>query len=218
MSAELTLYFTRHGESVANAADRARERRPPDADRLSERGWEQARGVGRRLQGEGLELIVCSDMRRARETAEGIAEVLDLPIEVEPELRELRQSDAFYASGPDFGDTATLNWMPQAPRDHAEPGAESFNAMVARVQLVQDRMEQRAGDQRIVLVTHYGFLHFLLGRVLFRDEFGPEHLIPLWFAGHANTGISVFERRARRMDGMDFSGWGLMTWNDQGHL
>ena len=79
-------------------------------------------------------------------------------------------------------------------------------------------MEERAGEQRILLVTHYGFLHFLLGQILFRDEFSPEHLIPLWFAGHANTGISVFDRRTRRMDGMDFSGWGLTTWNDQGHL
>jgi broad specificity phosphatase PhoE len=214
----IRLHAVRHGESLANEADRAGRPRPEDWDALSEKGWEQARELGRRLQGHGLELIVASNMRRAQETAQGIAEVLGLDVETDPDLHELRQSDAFYASGPDFGDTATLNWMPQAPRDHAEPGAESFNAMVARVQLVQDRMEQRAGDQRIVLVTHYGFLHFLLGRVLFRDEFGPEHLIPLWFAGHANTGISVFERRARRMDGMDFSGWGLMTWNDQGHL
>jgi broad specificity phosphatase PhoE len=214
----IRLHAVRHGESLANEADRAGRPRPEDWDALSEKGWEQARELGRRLQGHGLELIVASNMRRAQETAQGIAEVLGLDVETDPDLHELRQSDAFYASGPDFGDTATLNWMPQAPRDHAEPGAESFNAMVARVQLLQDRMEQRAGDQRIVLVTHYGFLHFLLGRVLFRDEFGPEHLIPLWFAGHANTGISVFERRARRMDGMDFSGWGLMTWNDQGHL
>ena len=70
-------------------------------------------------------------------------------------------------------------------------------------------MEARAGDERILLVTHYGFLHFFLGLALFGDAFGPEHLIPLWYAGHANTGISVFERRNRRMDGMDFAGWHL---------
>jgi hypothetical protein len=40
----------------------------------------------------------------------------------------------------------------------------------------------------------------------------------LWLAGHANTGISVFEHKRRMMDGMDFSGWGLTTWNDQAHL
>ena len=214
----LTLHFVRHGESLANDADRAGRVRPVDWDALSERGWEQARGLGRRLQGHGLELIVASTMRRAQETAEAINEVLGLPIETDPDLHELRQSDAFYASRGDFGDSATLNWMPGAPPDFAEPGAESFEQMIGRVARVRERMETRAADERILLVSHYGFIHFFLGLALFGDAFGPEHLIPLWHAAHANTGISVFERRNRRMDGIDFDGWHLTTWNDQGHL
>jgi broad specificity phosphatase PhoE len=215
---ELTLHFVRHGESLANEADKARRPRPSDWDALSERGWEQARGLGRRLAGHGIEVIVASTMRRAQETAQGINEVLALPVDTDPDLHELRQSDAFYSSKGDFGDTATLNWMPGAPRDFAEPGAESFEQMLARVRRVRERMEARAGDERILLVSHYGFLHFFLGLALFGDAFNPEHLIPLWYAGHANTGITVFERRNRRMDGMDFDGWHLMTWNDRGHL
>jgi probable phosphoglycerate mutase len=214
----LTLYFTRHGESVANAADREGVVRPPDADRLSDRGWEQARGVGERLKGTGLELIVCSDMRRARETAEGIASVLGLPIEVDGELREVRQSDAFYAASPDYGDTATLRWMPDAPRGHAEPGAESFEDVLGRVHAVQERLLERAAHQRILAVSHYNFLHFFLGSVLFGEAFGPEHILPLHAAGHANTGITIFERRERAMDGLTFGGWTLTTWNDQAHL
>ena len=215
---ELTLHLVRHGESLANAADRSGQQRPEDWDGLSDKGWEQARELGRRLQGAGIEVIVASTMRRAQQTAHGINEVLGLEIETDPDLHELMQSDAFYASRGDFGDTATLNWMPTAPLDFAEPGAESFADMTARVLRVRERMEHRAGEQRILLVTHYGWLHWLLGLTLFRDAFGPEHLLGLWLAGHANTGISVFQRRARRMDGMDFSGWGLTTWNDQAHL
>ena len=214
----LTLHFVRHGESLANEADNARVPRPADWDALSQRGWEQARGLGRRLEGRGIELIVASTMRRAQETAQGINEVLGLPVETDDDLHELKQSDAFYGAVPEFGDTASLNWMPDAPREFAEPGAESFAAMLARVMRVRDRMEARAGKERILLVTHYGWLHFFLGHTLFGDGFGPEHLLGLWLAGHANTGISVFERRARHMDGMDFSGWGLTTWNDQAHL
>ena len=215
---ELRLHFVRHGESLANEADKARRARPDDWDALSERGWEQARGLGRRLENQGIELIVASTMRRAQETAQGINEVLGLPLENDPDLRELRQSDAFYGSFPEFGETASLNWMPTAPRDHAEPGAESFDDMLARVVRVRERMEARARDERILLVSHYGFIHFFLGHALFGDAFGPEHLIPLWYAAHANTGITVFERRNRRMDGMDFDGWHLLTWNDQAHL
>jgi broad specificity phosphatase PhoE len=215
---DLTLHFVRHGESLANEADKSGRGRPSDWDALSERGWEQARGLGRRLEGQGIEVIVASTMRRAQETARGVNEVLGLPIETDPDLHELKQSDAFYGAIPEFGDTASLNWMPTAPRDHAEPGAESFDAMLARVVRVRERMEARAGDERILLVTHYGWLHFFLGHALFGDDFGPEHLIPLWYAAHANTGISVFQRRNRRMDGMDFDGWHLITWNDQVHL
>ncbi|HKH19145.1 MAG TPA: histidine phosphatase family protein, partial [Solirubrobacteraceae bacterium] len=146
----MILHFVRHGESLANDADTSGRRRPADWDALSERGWEQARGLGRRLEGHGLELIVASNMRRAQETAEGINEVLGLRVETDPDLHELRQSDAFYASGGEFGDTATLNWMPGAPRDYAEPGAESFEEMLGRVVRVRERMEERAGRERIL--------------------------------------------------------------------
>jgi len=214
----MRLHLVRHGESLANEADRAGRPRPEDWDALSERGWEQARGLGRRLAGEGIELIVASTMRRAQETAQGINETLGLEIETDPDLHELVQSDAFYASGPDFGDTASLNWMPSSPRDFATDGAESFDQMCARVLRVRERMEGRAGEQSILLVTHYGWMHFLLGLTLSREDFEPPHLMGLWLAGHANTGISVFDHKRRVMDGMDFSGWGMTTWNDQAHL
>lgn len=216
---DLTLYFVRHGESVANRSDRAGEVRPDDADRLSERGFEQARALGHRLDGLGLELIVASTMRRAQETAQGIAEVLGLPVQTDPDLHEVRQADAFYAASPDYGDTATLRWMPTAEPDYALPGAESFDAIVARVRRVQERLAHQARERRVVAVSHYGFLHFFLGVTLFGADFAPGHVLPLYQTGHANTGITIFQRRERRvMDGVDLPGWVLTTWNDQAHL
>lgn len=215
---DLAVHFVRHGESIANEYDRNGLRRPDDWDRLSDKGWEQARGLGRRLDGHGLELIVASTMTRAQETAQGIAEVLDVPIETDPDLHEYRQSDAFYATMPPEGELAMLAWMPDAPRDHAEPGAESFDEIVARVYRAREKLEERAGT-RMAVVSHFNFLHFFLGVVLFGDAFGPEHLLPLHRAGHANTGITIFEKRASRsLDGFDLSGWCLTTWNDQAHM
>jgi probable phosphoglycerate mutase len=214
---DLRVHFVRHGESLANAADRSGEPRPEDWDRLSDLGWEQARGLGRRLQGHDLELIVASTMTRAQETAQGIADVLELPIETDPDLHEYRQSDAFYATMPPVAELGMLAWMPDGPRDHAEVGAESFDEVVARVHRARARLEERAG-QRLVVVSHFNFMHFFLGVVLFGDAFGPEHLLPLHQAGHANTGITIFEKRSRMLDGFDLSGWGLTTWNDQAHL
>jgi 2,3-bisphosphoglycerate-dependent phosphoglycerate mutase len=214
---DLTVHFVRHGESLANASDRNGEQRPDDWDRLSELGWEQARGLGRRLRGHDLELIVASTMTRAQETAQGIAEVLDLPIETDADLHEYRQSDAFYATMPPVAELGMLGWMPESPRDRAEPGAETFDEAVARVRRAMNALEERAG-RRMVVVSHFNFLHFFLGVVLLGDAFGPEHLLPLHRAGHANTGITIFERRSRTLDGFDLSGWSLTTWNDQAHL
>jgi probable phosphoglycerate mutase len=216
---DFALYFVRHGESVANLSDRNGDKRPEDADRLSDLGWEQARGLGRRLQDEGLELIVASPMTRAQETAQGIAEVLDLPIETDEDLFEVRQSDAFYAASPDYGDTGTLSWMPTAEPDFAQPGAESFNDVVARVHRVMERLGEVAAERRIVAVSHHNFLHFFLGVVMFGERFTPALVPGLFQAGHANTGITIFERYAsREFDGLDLPGWVLTTWNDRAHL
>jgi broad specificity phosphatase PhoE len=216
---DFTLYFVRHGESVANLSDRNGDKRPEDADHLSERGWEQARGLGRRLEGEGLELIVASPMTRAQETAQGIAEVLGLPIETDEDLYEVRQSDAFYASSPDFGDTGTLSWMPTADPTYAPPGAESFADVVARVRRVQERLAEIASERRVVAVSHHNFLHFFLGVTFFGDDYTPAMMRGLYQAGHANTGITIFEKVARRQfDGVDLPGWVLTTWNDKAHL
>jgi broad specificity phosphatase PhoE len=216
---DLKVYFVRHGESLANDADRNGVKRPADADHLSERGWEQARGLGRRLAEVGHDLILASPMGRAQETAQGIAETLQVPVETDPDLFEVRQSDAFYAASPDFGDTGTLTWMPTAPRDHREPGSESFDDIVARVHRVQARLLEHAASSNVVAVSHHGFMHFFLGVVLFGDGFGPEHVLPLYQAGHANTGITIFEHREERwMDGVNLPGWVLTTWNDLAHL
>ena len=203
---------------MANIFDRDRVRPEGDVDRLSERGWEQARGLGRRLEGEGIETIVASPMRRAQETAAGINELLDLPLATDDDLFEVRQSDAFYANLPHAAEHATLAWMPTAPREEAPAGAESFAEILGRVVRVRERLEA-AGAERILAVSHYGFLHFLLGLTMFGDDFGPEHILGVYSLGHANTGISIFTRHEHRvLDGIPFPGWALTTWNDRAHL
>jgi phosphohistidine phosphatase len=66
------LYFLRHGE--AQAAGRV-----PDADRpLTEHGLAQARGVGTMLRNAGVkpDLVLCSPLLRAKQTAETVCVAL----------------------------------------------------------------------------------------------------------------------------------------------
>jgi probable phosphoglycerate mutase len=213
------VYFTRHGESVANVADREMQPEPGDADRLSERGWQQARGVGERLRGEGIEAIVASPFGRAQETASAIGEVLDLGFETDDDLHEVRQSDAYRAASPSYEGTGHVSWMPRTAPDHAEPGAESFAGILARVARVQERLAERVESERVLCVSHWGFLHFFLGAAIFREEFSPAHLPALYRMSHINTGISIFEKRQDYViEGIRFDGWALLTWNDKAHL
>ena len=109
--------------------------------------------------------------------------------------------------------------MPATPPEHAEPGAESFADIVARVARVQARLEERVESERVLCVSHWGFLHFFLGVSVFREAFSPAHLPALYRMSHINTGISMFEkRRDYLIEGVRFDGWALLTWNDKAHL
>ena len=66
------IYFVRHGQSQANADGLASgsEFDTP----LTEKGIEQAKKTGLELKGRGIDLIVCSPISRAVDTAQIIAE------------------------------------------------------------------------------------------------------------------------------------------------
>jgi broad specificity phosphatase PhoE len=109
--------------------------------------------------------------------------------------------------------------MPTADPSYAEPGAESFQDIVARVRRVMTGLADLAAERRIVAVSHHNFLHFFLGVTLFGEDFTPAMVPGIYMAGHANTGITIFQRVADRpMDGVNMPGWVLTTWNDRAHL
>jgi ribonuclease H / adenosylcobalamin/alpha-ribazole phosphatase len=208
----------RHGESAANVFDRGGEQPEDGGDRLTEHGWAQARGLGERLRDEGLEAIVASPMGRAQETAAAIGETLDLPVSTDDDLFEVVQSDAYHADRSTRAEHASLAWMPDTPPDKATPGAESFAEITGRISRARARLEA-VDAERVLVVSHHDVLHFLLGLIMFEDDFAPGHLPGLYRLRHANTGISIFTYDDERvMDGIPLPGWSLTTWNDRAHL
>ena len=155
-------------------------------------------------------------MRRRRRRAS--TRCSGLPLSTDDELFEVRQSDAFYDQLPDAAEHATLAWMPTAPPDEAPEGAESFAEILGRVRRSRERLEA-AGPQRLLVVSHYGVLHFMLGLTLFGDDFGPEHLLPVYRSA-TPTPASRSSRATSTvcLDGIPFPGWALTTWNDRAHL
>ena len=82
---DTVLFLVRHGETVDNARQIMQGQ---TQGCLNEKGREQARVVAERLAAEPVDAIVASDLRRAIQTAEIIAEPHGLPVVTTPLLRE----------------------------------------------------------------------------------------------------------------------------------
>ena len=90
------IIITRHGNRQ-DFVDRNWRRNAewPDDPPLSEDGIVQARELGQRLLVESIGHIFCSPFLRTVQTAHQIAEILELPVMVEPGLSEWHNADWF---------------------------------------------------------------------------------------------------------------------------
>ena len=80
-----TIFLVRHGETVDNARQIMQGQTQGE---LNEIGFKQAQEVAARLSSEAIDAVVASDLHRAIQTAEIIAEPHGLPVETTPLLRE----------------------------------------------------------------------------------------------------------------------------------
>lgn len=191
----MLVYFVRHGESASNAAPGGMALPLEQGDRLTERGFEQARAVAERLGEAGATRVLASPLRRARETAEVIADRLDLGITEVEELRELRESDGFgELSLDDQRLRRWSEWMAEHgdDPDHSYRGGESFNEITERARVLQERLVADAVETTIA-VSHGIFMRFFLMEVLLAGAFRPDQVKDLWQLASVNCGVCGFE-------------------------
>jgi 2,3-bisphosphoglycerate-dependent phosphoglycerate mutase len=123
---------------------------------LSERGQRQARAMGAVLAVQRPAGLVASGMRRARQTAAPIAEACALSVQIEPDLHERRVGAM---SGRPFHQTD--GWWPETLRrwvngetGYTPEGAESFDAIAARVVPVWRRLTAAFAGRSLIVVAH----------------------------------------------------------------
>jgi broad specificity phosphatase PhoE len=140
-----TIFLIRHGETEGNAA---RIVQLPDAA-LSPRGVAQAERLARRLAGEGIALILSSDLQRAMTTAEHVHRATSAPIAFDPLLQE-RNFGAI--RGTPYSE---IGFDPFAP-DYEPPDGESWSIFHARVDRAWEAIQTRAAetDGPLAVVTH----------------------------------------------------------------
>ena len=83
----IPVYLARHGETESN---RRRRYAGYDSEPLNAAGRGQMGGLAARLGRSGIGEIWTSEVARARESAELVAAILDVPVRTEPRLNEIR--------------------------------------------------------------------------------------------------------------------------------
>jgi probable phosphoglycerate mutase len=136
---ETTIFLVRHGETVDNARQIMQGQTQGE---LNQRGREQAEQVAQRLASEPLDAIVASDLHRAIQTAEVIAEPHGLPVVTTPLLRER-----------DWG-SFTGRFIPDLRNEVWPDDIESEEALLERARSFLINMTATYPGKRVVAVGH----------------------------------------------------------------
>lgn len=212
----MRAFMLRHGESLSNAATDVVSLPDEEGDRLSERGERQARSAAELIAGFGPTRIVCSPMRRARQTAAPIAELTGLEPEIWDWTHELVEPPAYSRlSGEEQQRQRWSNRMREHAGDPeaAPPGGESFAGLISRVEQTRERLVADDVDGTL-LVTHGIFLRFTFALTVLGDAFTPHGIDRLWRIGSLNCGLSIFEHTPAEdsLNPADVEGWRCVTW------
>ncbi len=187
------LYLIRHGETDWNHARRIQGHSDID---LNRQGIQQANQLAARFAGKTFHAVYSSDLSRARETARGIAELMNVPVSTRPHLRERC-----------YGEWEGLTYEEIRERfqqrDEASCGIESFEEMQQRAVSVLTELATSHLGETVVVVSHGGFINSFLHYVTNGEQGTGITKID-------NTGISTFRFAEER--------WEVLQVNDTDHL
>jgi broad specificity phosphatase PhoE len=178
--------LVRHGATEWNADKRAQGQ----ADiALSKKGREQARETARRLAGLPVDAVYSSDLSRAVETAEAIAEGHGLDVAVDPAFREIDQGEWTGLPVAEIQQRWPELWG-AARHYSARPGGESPREVRRRALEGLRRVVERHPHGTVVIASHGGTIRWLSAEVLGYDDRASARL-----RGLSNGGVVSFEAR-----------------------
>lgn len=162
------LVLVRHGATVNNAEQRF----TGQADvPLSPLGLQQARAVAEALAGERFDLIVSSDLARARETAAAIARHHAVAPRLDADLREIAMGTwegRTYAEVAGDDSEGFARWR-LSPELAPPPGGEDLLRVRDRTGGAIARYAAEYPTGRVLCVTHGGVIGMLLCHLLTLD-------------------------------------------------
>ena len=157
-----TILLARHGETDWNREGRWQGWADPP---LNATGRAQARELAEQLRSTPFDAVYSSDLQRARETADILAEPHGVPVVVDRDLREI-----------DIGSWSGLTRAEIAERfpDGVRPDGETHEQQAARVRAAVSRIARDHPGERVLIVGHGGTIrsiHDVISEV-------PYHPVP----------------------------------------
>ena len=161
----LRLYLIRHGEVEGAASGKLLGRTDTP---LSKRGLEQAIKLAEVLSTAQLSAVYCSDLQRARVTAEIIAKRSNVKVQESAAWREIDMGEWDGRTMASLHDEAPhlVARLFDDPASFEYPGGESFACFTGRVLKALDQLLMMHSNGQVVLVVHGGVCRTIIGTAL----------------------------------------------------
>ncbi len=197
------LCIVRHGETAWNAEHRVQGQLDIP---LNEIGLRQAQSVGLALRGERFDAIYSSDLSRARQTAEPIANFLSMKLVIEQDLRERHYGIFERLTYAEVRQKYPEDYARFEARDpeYAFRTGESLRDFSARSIAIVSKIVKQNEGKSILVFTHGGVLDKLY-----------RHITGLPLSAERNFGIP--NAGLNRIE-ITADGWRILSWADIAHL
>ncbi|MFJ8772041.1 bifunctional RNase H/acid phosphatase [Streptomyces microflavus] len=200
LGAPATFILLRHGETLLTPEKRFSGSGGTDPE-LSAVGRDQAARAALHFAALGtVQDIVCSPLRRCRETAAAVADRLGLDVRIEDGLRE---SDFGAWEGLTFGEVRErygddlTAWLAD-PETAPTGGGESFTEVADRVAAARDRLTARYAGRTVLVVTHVTPIKTLVrlaleapAQSMFRMELSAASISTVAYYGDGNASVRL---------------------------
>ena len=149
----MRLFAARHGQTQWNVDNKICG--VTDVP-LTEEGWAQARALAEKTVDLELDLVICSTMLRAKQTASAVAEKLNIPVIEDARLVE--QNYGIYEGM----DRKTAGFL-ENKRHFAVryPGGESMMDVAHRIYGLLEDVKREHDGKNVLLVCHGGILRLV---------------------------------------------------------
>jgi valyl-tRNA synthetase len=151
-------FLVRHGETDWSKDERGHGHANPP---LNDTGIAYAEKVGGELKEKHIDIVIASDLGRARHTAEIIARAAGAELIIE---KNLRGRDIGIAQGMRHGERRALYHDVFGSYEAAPPGGESFKDFEERVWFGFRQHHATHRHKNVVVVTHIETIHAILKR------------------------------------------------------